>query len=56
MELKINDSRKATYIEKWKLNNKEGWEKFNKAIADEQENSPHENKKNMRKSKQPSKQ
>ena len=32
MSIKINDPRKPSFQEKWKLNNKEGWGKFNEAI------------------------
>ena len=34
MSLRINDARKPTFEEKWMLNNKEGWKKFNKTIQE----------------------
>ena len=30
VNLKINDTRKPEFIEKWKLDNKDGWAQFNK--------------------------
>ena len=32
MSLRIKDARKLTFEEKWMLNNKRGWKKFNKTI------------------------
>ena len=29
VNLKINDARKPEYMEKWKLDNKDGWAQFN---------------------------
>ena len=34
MTLKINDPRKPTIIERWKLNNRDGWKKFNETIQE----------------------
>ena len=42
MSIAINDPRKPTYREKWNLNNKEGWNQFNKTIQLE------ENKNNIK--------
>ena len=36
MSIAINDPRKPTYQEKWRLNNKEGWKQFNKTIQQEE--------------------
>ena len=32
MSIKINDMRKATYKETWKLDNTEGWKLYNKGM------------------------
>ena len=34
MEVKINDPRTPEYIEKWKLNNQEGWNMFNQKMEE----------------------
>ena len=34
VNLKINDARKPEYIEKWKLDNKDGWAQFNTKFTD----------------------
>ena len=34
MTLKINDTRKPTYINKWNLDNNEGWKAFNNQVAE----------------------
>ena len=34
MTLKINDTRKPTYINKWNLDNNEGWKAFNNKVAE----------------------
>ena len=39
MELKINDPRKPIYVEKWQLNNTEGWKKFNQKMVEINEKS-----------------
>ena len=40
MTVKINKPRKPTYIEPWKLNNVDGWRRFNEEIRDIQNNKP----------------
>ena len=34
MTLKINDTRKPTYINKWNLDNNEGWKASNNKVAE----------------------
>ena len=33
VNMKINDDGKPEYLEKWKLNNKQGWEQFNEKFT-----------------------
>ena len=40
MTVKINKPRKPTYIEPWKLNNEDGWRRFNDEIRSKQNNKP----------------
>ena len=39
MAIKVNNPRKREYITKWKLENKEGWNQFNKKIKEENNQS-----------------
>ena len=39
MTIKINDPRQPKFQERWRLNNKEGWNLFNKAIYLEEDKS-----------------
>ena len=39
MAIKVNNLRKREYITKWKLENKEGWNQFNKKIKEENNQS-----------------